>query len=154
MEKDLILDASHDLAYEEILTYLKEPALTWWQEINAFIQQKYGVSPKVTYSKCTAQQGWNVKYQKSGKSICTLYPEKESFIVLVVIKLELVGMIENMASFYESAVMEIVRGARPFNGTKWLMIPVTSPRILKNVQDLLVFKQEMNTAKRPAKSKD
>ncbi|WP_423245054.1 DUF3788 family protein [Heliorestis acidaminivorans] len=26
----------------------------------------------MTYSKCSAQPGWNVKYKKSGKSLCTL----------------------------------------------------------------------------------
>lgn len=153
MKEDLILDASHALAYEEISTYIKEPALTWWREINAFIQEKYRVLPKVTYSKCSAQKGWNVKYQKSSQSICTLYPEKQSFIILVVIKLELVDMIESMSSAYEPGVMEIVRTARPFNGTKWLMISVESDAILKSVKDLLVFKQEMSAAKRPNKSK-
>ena len=153
MQEDLILDASHALAYDEIHTYIKEPALTWWQDINTFIQQNYQVSPKVTYSKCSAQKGWNVKYQKSGKSICTLYPEKESFIVLLVVKLELVDIIESMADTYHPAVMEIVRTARPFNGTKWLMIKVDGEAILKNVQELLVFKQEMSTVKRPGKSK-
>ncbi|MDD3364534.1 MAG: DUF3788 family protein, partial [Syntrophomonas sp.] len=69
MDKDLILEASHALAYEEIFSYINEPALTWWKAINTFIQQKYQVSPKISYSKCTAQQGWNVKYKKSGKSL-------------------------------------------------------------------------------------
>lgn len=154
MKEDLILDASHALAYEEIFTYIKEPALTWWREINTFIQQNYQISPQVTYSKCSAQKGWNVKYKKSGKSICTLYPEKESFIVLLVVKLEMVDIIEAMADNYDPAVMEMVRTARPFNGTKWLMIPIASESILKSVQELLVFKHKMSTNKKPAKSKD
>lgn len=154
MDKDLILDASHELAYEEIFSYINEPALTWWKSINTFIQQKYQVSPKISYSKCMAQQGWNVKYQKSGKSLCTLYPEKESFIILIVIKLELMDFIESMADSYDPAVMEIVRTARPFNGTKWLMIPVESEAILKNVQNLLVFKHEMSTTQKPTKHKN
>jgi len=153
MEKDLILDASHALTYDEIFTYINEPALSWWQEINTFIQQKYQVSPKIAYSKCSAQKGWNVKYQKSGKSICTLYPENESFIVLVVIKLELADIIKAMPNAYEPAVLRIVSTAQPFNGTKWLMIPVESEAILKSVQELLVFKQEMGTAKKLPKAK-
>jgi len=64
------------------------------------------------------QKGWNVKYQKSGKSLCTLYPEQDSFTVLIVIKLEMVDMIEVISTTYDPAVLEIVRSARPFNGTK------------------------------------
>lgn len=153
MEKDLILDASHTLAFDEIRTYIHEPALTWWQGINTFIQERYKVSPKVSYSQCSSQKGWNVKYQKSGKSLCTLYPEKESFIVLIVIKLELVDMIETMSTNYDPALLDIVRTARPFNGTKWLMIRVDREAILKNVQELLVFKHEMTTSQRPPRLK-
>lgn len=148
MSEDLILNAVHVLDYEEIFTYIQEPALSWWREINAFIQQTWQVKPKVTYSKCSAQKGWNVKYQKSGKSICTLYPEKESFIVLLVVKLEVADMIEAMADQYDSSVMNIVKNARPFNGTKWLMLPVVNEAALKSIQELMVFKLDMNTGKK------
>ena len=151
MERDLILDANNALAYEDIFSYINEPALTWWKALNTFIQQKYQVPPKISYSKCSAQKGWNIKYQKSGKSLCTLYPEKESFIILIVIKLELVDFIESMASSYDPTVMKIVRTAQPFNGTKWLMIRVESEAIMKNVQDLLVFKLEMSTSQKTAR---
>lgn len=153
MSDDLILNAGHALDYEEIFTYIQEPALGWWREINAFIQQTWQVKPKVTYSKCSAQKGWNVKYQKSGKSICTLYPEKESFIVLLVVKLEVADMIEAMADQYDPSVMNIVRNARPFNGTKWLMLPVVSPAALKSIQELMVFKQDVNTGNKTAARK-
>lgn len=139
-EKDLILDASHVLAYDEIADYIKEPALSWWMDINSFLQKEYKASPRINYSKCSMQKGWNVKYQKSGKSLCTLYPEKESFITLIVIKLELISIIEAMSSEFEPAVLEVVKSARPFNGTKWLMIKVDSEAVMKNVRELLVLK--------------
>jgi hypothetical protein len=137
---DLIFDASHKLAFEELSVYIKEPALSWWIDINAFLQNQYKAAPKMCFSKCSMQKGWNVKYRKSGKSLCTLYPEKKSFIVLLVIKLELVPVIEAMKNEFEPAVLNTVRTARPFNGTKWLMIKVESEAIEKNVRELLVLK--------------
>lgn len=145
---DLILDASHDLLFEEIARYLKEPALNWWMDINAFVQKEYNATPRMSYSKCSMQKGWNVKYQKSGKSICTLYPEEDSFIVLIVIKLELVPVIEAMEKEFEPAVMDTVRTARPFNGTKWLMIRIDSEAVLKNVRELLFLKHKTAVVKR------
>ncbi|MEN6347771.1 MAG: DUF3788 domain-containing protein [Syntrophomonas sp.] len=140
-EKDLILNPGHNPQYEEILTYINDPALTWWKTLNSFIQEKYKIKPKVTYSRCSMQKGWNVKYHKSGKSICTLYPDKNTFIVLIVIKLELAHIITAMESKFDQEVLHIVDSARPFNGTKGLMIPIESEGILKNVQELLVLKQ-------------
>ena len=143
-DNDLILDASHKLAFEELSGYIEEPALSWWLDINAFLQNTYKAKPKMSFSKCSMQKGWNVKYQKSGKSLCTLYPEKESFIVLIVVKLELIPIIEAMQNDFEPMVLDVVKSARPFNGTKWLMIRVESDAILKNARELLVLKHEIS----------
>ena len=47
----------------------------------------YKVKPKMAYSNCAMDNniwcGWNIKYQKSGKSLCTIYPQQEYFLVLV-----------------------------------------------------------------------
>jgi len=56
-----------------------------WADVNAYLRQAYAAAPKVSYSGCAGQPGWNVKYQKRGKSLCTLYPMPGFFIALVVI---------------------------------------------------------------------
>ena len=47
----------------------------------------YNVKPKLAYSGCSMDnniwRGWNIKYQKSGKSLCTIYPQQGYFLVLV-----------------------------------------------------------------------
>ena len=139
-DNDLILDASHKPAFEELSGYIEEPALSWWLDLNVYLQNTYKAKPKMSFSKCSMQRGWNVKYQKSGKSLCTLYPEKESFIVLIVIKLEMIPIIEAMENDFEPVVIDLVKSARPFNGTKWLMIRVENEAILKNARELLVLK--------------
>jgi|GEM_PF-5475738 len=36
-----------------------------WDDLNKYLKCAYKIGPKVTYSKCSAQRGWNVKYQKT-----------------------------------------------------------------------------------------
>lgn len=144
----MLLDAGHTPSSEEIENYISEPARALWRDMNIFIQEHYKVSPKTTYSKCAAKPGWNVKYAKSGKSICTLYPEENSFTALVVITLDLEPVIDSMSSGLEPGVVELIRSARPFSGTKWLMITVTNKAVLSNVKQLLLLKYEMRK-KRP-----
>lgn len=139
---DLILDESHCPTYDEILCYINSPAQKFWQDMNLFIQEKYKTSPKIMYSKCSGKPGWNVKYHKSGKSICTLYPEKDSFVVLIVITLGLVHIIEDMSDKFETEILEIIKSAKPFNGTLWLMIPVSNTIIADNVKQLIALKHE------------
>ncbi|MFZ5966228.1 MAG: DUF3788 domain-containing protein [Bacillota bacterium] len=141
-ERDLVLDAGCTPSYEEILHYIEEPGRGLWQDINSFIQQQYKASPKIMYSKCSAKPGWNVKYQKSGKSICTLYPEKEGFVALVVILLGMVPIIKAMSEEFEPEILEIINTAKPFNGTLWLMIDVKKDVVGNNVKQLLALKHE------------
>jgi hypothetical protein len=91
------------------------------------------------YSKCAGKPGWNVKYHKSGKALCTLYPEKDGFISLVVVTLELAKQIETMANTFKG-IIPIIKSAKPFNGTLWLMIPVSDQELLDNVKELLFSK--------------
>ena len=47
----------------------------------------YKIKPRISYSNCAMDKnvwrGWNIKFQKSGKSLCTIYPQQGYFLVLV-----------------------------------------------------------------------
>jgi hypothetical protein len=140
---ELISNASVTPAYDDIHDYINPPVRELWQELNDFIQAQFKSKPKIQYSTCAGKPGWNVKYQKSGKSLCTLYPEKNCFIALVVIKVELAPLLEGAEQKYHPMIMDMVRNAQPFNGTLWLMIPVTDRTLLENVLDLLMLKMSI-----------
>ena len=141
-EKDMIQDESYMPDYDEIDSYIDSPARELWREINHFIKERYKAKPRLMYSKCCAKPGWNMKYQKSGKSLCTLYPERDSFVVLVVITLDLLPVIEALSEELTPEVQETIKGAKPFNGTLWLMLQVENEQALKDVKQLLILKQE------------
>lgn len=141
-EKDLMLDGSHMPEYDEIVGYMNLPARNLWENINNFIQQKYKSSPKIMYSSCSGKPGWNMKYQKSGKSICTLYPEKDGFVVLIVVTLDLMPVIEALSEEFSEETLQTIRTAKPYNGTKWLMLQVKNDLQLEDVKQLISLKQE------------
>ncbi len=146
VEKDIILDGSHMPAYGEIVDYIDLPARELWRQINHFIQQRYKASPRIMYSICSGKPGWNVKYQKSGKSLCTLYPEKDCFVALVVITLDLLPIIEALSKELTPEVIDTVRTSKPFNGTKWLMLRVKDEQVLSDVKQLLILKHDRHKA--------
>lgn len=65
--------ATHIPSWEDIRKYIGAGKPNW-DKFTAYIEETYGVKPKIEYSGCSAQPGWNVKYKKSSKSLCTLYP--------------------------------------------------------------------------------
>ena len=145
--RDLVLDAGYMPDLSEISEYINEPARTLWNQLHYFLQQHSKSEPKVAYSVCSGKPGWNIKYKKSGKALATLYPEKDGFVVLVVILLDMIPLVEMDAANFDPVILEIMQSARPFNGTVWLMLPVDSKSMLNSVFRLLELKMQMSKTK-------
>ena len=92
------------------------------------------------YSVCAGQPGWNVKYKKGSKALCTLYPEPDSFIALVVLGQADLVKLDAVRPAYTPYLLQLADGARLFNNTKWLMIRVTDDAVMDDVQKLLRLK--------------
>lgn len=108
-----------------------------WKDINDFIENTYNISPALSYSSCSGQPGWNVKYKKSGKSLCTLYPMEGYFIALIVIGNKEMNETEFILPSLSKHVQELYKNS-PFSlGGKWLMINVTDKKILEDVEMLI-----------------
>jgi len=58
-----------------------------FMDLHNYLCDSYKVKPKMSYSNCSMDKniwrGWNIKYQKSSKSLCTIYPQQGYFLVLV-----------------------------------------------------------------------
>ena len=67
---------------EQVTEYINN---SLWTDFNNRIQSTYRVRPCMEHSRCSMQAGWNIKYKKDGKSLCTLYPMQGYFIALVVV---------------------------------------------------------------------
>ena len=83
-----LFDDANEPSDDEIINFVETPL---WSELDGHLRQIYNVKPKLFYSNCSMQQGiwkgWNVKYKKSGKALCTLYPKQGFFLSLVPIGL-------------------------------------------------------------------
>jgi hypothetical protein len=111
-----------------------------WLALNAHIQQAYGAKPQITYSSCSAKPGWNVKYKKSGKALCTLYPEPESFTALVVTGVSDMEKFMLMRALFSDILNALYDRTQLFNNTKWLMIGIKDDCLLDDVKKLLQLK--------------
>ncbi|KAF5038951.1 hypothetical protein DSECCO2_548980 [anaerobic digester metagenome] len=110
-----------------------------WNHLNEYLQSTYHVQPIIEYSSCSAQPGWNVKYKKSGKALCTLYPLKDSFIVLVVVgpKHDAQVAFEMDARMYTASVTNVFSKAKPMAIGRWLMIEVVDDKVLEDIKHLI-----------------
>ncbi len=151
------------MAWSEQYTKAYEPALTQiaehigsplWRELCSFVETGYDTLPKIEYSICSGAPGWNVKYKKSGRALCTLYPHEGFFTCLICIGAKEVMEAELVLTTCCSYTQELFQKSRPMNDTRWLMIDVMSREILEDVKRLLCIrakpKQKKDTSQNHA----
>lgn len=134
-----LYDDMHQPEFKDIKSFVNNEL---WDSLCLFIENKYKVMPKMEYSKCSMQKGWNVKYKKGGRSICTLYPMDGYFIVLIVIgakeQFETEFAIESCSSYVRD-----LYNKTPFScGGRWLMIEVKDGEVLEDVFKLIQIRTD------------
>lgn len=134
MEWSNIYPANNQPTFDDINKYVNNEL---WQELNLFLQDTYHVQPKLSYSQCSMQRGWNVKYQKNGKSLCTLYPMESFFIALIVIGNKEMHEAELLMPLCSKHTQELYQRTSFSAGGRWLMLNVTNRPILDDVINLI-----------------
>ena len=124
---------------EQIAGFIASPL---WQDFCAYVEGEYKVTPMVEYSKCSAAPGWNVKYKKGGRSLCTLYPHEGYFTCLVCIGAKEVMGAELVLPICTDYTRAIYEKAGSMNGTRWLMVDVTGEDILEDAKRLLLVREK------------
>ena len=131
--------------FQEIGERIKSPL---WNELCGYIEAAYGVQPSVEYSKCSGAPGWNVKYKKGGKALCTLYPGEGYFTALVAVGQKLAPAAEALLGSFDASVQKTYWNAGMLCGTRWLMIEVASPAVLRDVKQLLALRVPVKSGKK------
>jgi len=108
-----------------------------WQKLDKFLQGSFKSKPKIEHSGCSWQPGWNVKYKKSGKSLCILYPMKNYFIANVVIDESDLNEAESLISFCNEYVRDVFANTRVGIGRKSVMFDIKDNETLKAVTSLV-----------------
>lgn len=106
---------------EEIAEYVGNPVFVQFCET---IKNTYQCSEKIEYSACSMEKGWNVKFKKAGKSLCTIYPREGFFTVLVVIGNKAKPFVEKILPDCTGELQNIYYRTQEGNGQRWLMIDI------------------------------
>lgn len=80
------------------------------------------------FSKCSWEYGWNVRFKKKGKTLCTIYPRNGYFTVMVVIGNKEKECFE--LSSYSKVIQNIYLETKEGNGQRWLMIDLEDEGIV------------------------
>ena len=120
--------------FQQITNYIGSPL---WMELCEWAERTYGVAPRIEHSTCSGAPGWNVKYRKAGRALCTLYPHKGYFTCLLAIGPAQAQEVELRLPAFSDALREQYLQTNPMNGTRWMMVDVKAPETLRDVQTIV-----------------
>lgn len=106
---------------EEIGQYVGNPV---FMQFCSEIKDRYKCSEKIEYSLCSMEKGWNIKFKKAGKTLCTIYPRELYFTVMVVVGRKEKEAVEAILPECASELQDVYRQTEEGNGQRWLMIDV------------------------------
>ena len=125
---------------EQVTEYINNPL---WTDFNNRIQSAYRIRHCMEHSRCSMQAGWNIKYKKGGKSLCTLYPMQGYFIALVVIGSHELTEAEFLMPQCSDYVQTVFKNTKTGNGQKWLMLDVRDRGIMDDVFSLINLRKRI-----------
>jgi len=112
-------DKTYCPTLDEIGAYVGSPA---WGQFCSVIKAAYACCEKIEYSACSMERGWNVKFKKAGKSLCTIYPRELYVTVMVVVGRKEAPLVEAVLSECTPELQAIYHQTKEGNGQRWLMV--------------------------------
>ncbi len=104
---------------EELGRYINNPL---WEDFCAHMEKTYGVRPRFEFSKCGMEYGWNAKFKKGGRALCTVCPREGWFTAMVVVGRREKPAFEEAIPSFCPEIRQLYQDTAEGNGQKWLMI--------------------------------
>lgn len=129
---------------ETLIDYVEGDLNNILKSLCNIIENDYKAKSQIDFSTCSGAPGWNLKYKKSGKSICTIYPEKHDFIMLITLNSDALEIFKILSNNFSPYIRDLVEKSGGINNAKWLMIQVKDQLIAEDVKKLLELKFSKN----------
>ena len=111
-----------------------------WIDIRKYIESNYDFSPELIFF--TKNYGWSVRYRKSKKTLCYLFPENDSFSLLIVLGSKEAEQIDSIKESLSQTVRRVFEDTEQFHDGRWMWIRVKEMSDIMSIKLLLAAKKQ------------
>lgn len=141
MEWSLLYSKNNQPSNEDIVGFIAGEGAKLWMALLDYMDSAYNAKPRMFYSCCSGKPGWNVKFQKSGQSFGTFYPEEGFFTVFIVISYKHENIMEMVKSGLSHKMRDRYDNAQDYMKMgKWMMFKVENEEDLNDYKELISVK--------------
>jgi len=135
-----MIDGTQKPSDEEIADFSGGQAGKAWLELRNFIRDYYEIEPERVFGG--AKHGWEFRYRKGGRTLCSLTPEKGSVKVLIVLGREEAEKALLAKGELSLKTNKIIEEARQLHDGRWLWIRLIEPSDVQDIKKLLQIKRK------------
>ena len=129
-----ITDKANKPTLAQIDEYVANPL---FGELCGHIASEYNAKYEIMHSGDNVLLGWNVRFYKSGRTLCRLYPREQSFFALIVIGQKEKERAEAALPQMTQEMREAYCGTKEGMGQRWLVLKFDEHNAL--YEDLLTL---------------
>jgi hypothetical protein len=134
-----LLDREQKPDPKEINRVIGYDAKKAWNEIQKFLEKYYKIEPETVFYG--SNYGWNIRYRKSGRTLCSLFPEKGSFSFLIVFGKKEVEKAIGVLDEFSGNIQDIILNTEQLHDGRWLWIRVHKKEEIEDIKKLIKIKK-------------
>lgn len=125
---------------ELIHSYIGLQALDAWLHLTRFADTNYDHQSEYIFGG--NNYGWNLRYRKSGKTLFSMFPEKDCFTVLLVLGQKELGVYKDREDEFGESFKSVYESAPQFHDGRWLWIKVRSVECISDIEKMILIKKK------------
>jgi hypothetical protein len=139
MRYERMLDKEARPSQNEILKIIGDTAALW-THIHEYMTQHYDFEAEIKfYAK---KYGWTVRYRKSGKTLCSFFPEVDAFSVLIVLGASESAKVNKIKARLNANVRNVFEQTDQLRDGKWMWIRILEESDIESLKMLLSAKRK------------
>lgn len=127
---------------EDLKQLMEEDVFKTWCAINNFIKDNYDMDMQWDNGGKTGV--FELKYRKSGKTFCALYPREKGMRVLIILGKNEREKFETLRKDFSEYINNFYDNTRQYHDGKWLYLDIINNTVIADIERLLFIKKKPN----------
>lgn len=127
---------------EELNQLMGEDIFETWCSINNFIKNNYNMD--ILWDGGGKTGVFELKYRKSGKTFCALYPREKGMRLLIIFGKSEREKFETSRMDYSEYIINLYDNTHQYHDGKWLYIDIINGTVIEDIKRLLLIKKKPN----------
>ncbi|NMM62597.1 DUF3788 family protein [Clostridium sp. P21] len=128
--------------YEEIRNFIGNIEVKKFDKVIAFIEENYNFNKEICYGG--KNYGVLIRFRRSGKTLLSLFPEKNCFSCVLVYGKKEIEQFQNRKNEFSDYMNVIFNETKHYHDGKWMLIRIEDEKYIDELMEMIKVKKKPN----------